>query len=126
MPLTLGMDTWRTSAEAIAWINWEVSNASRWTLVGNTGQRLRRPVHYRVEHVIDTKVAQGCTEEHRGQLTVEEFLLVEFMASALNQFQLIDEAVVLVTQVGAGFVRVELLDDLGFGALMKVPSQPPR
>jgi hypothetical protein len=69
--------------------------------------------------MVDTEVAQRRTEEHRGQLTVEE-LLVELVAGALHQFQLLDETLVLVAQVGAGFVGVELLDDLGFGALVTV------
>ncbi len=72
--------------------------------------------------MVDAEVAQGGTEEHRGQLAVEELLLVELMAGALHQFQLVDETVVLVTQVGAGFVGVELFNDLGFGAFMTVAS----
>ncbi len=90
------------------------------TFVGHPWQRARGPVHHGVEHMVDAEVAQGGPEEHWGQLAVEEFLLVEFMAGALHQLQLIDEAVVLVTQVGAGFVGVEFFDDLGFGAFMPV------
>jgi len=70
--------------------------------------------------MVDTEVAQRGTEEHRSQLAVEEFLLIELMAGALHQFQLVDKTVVLVTQMGAGFVRVEFLDDLGFGAFVTV------
>ena len=68
--------------------------------------------------MVDTEVAQGRTEKYRGQLTVEEFLLVELMAGALDQFQLIDKTVVLVTQVGTGLVGVEFLDDFDFSAFV--------
>ena len=70
--------------------------------------------------MVHAEVAQGRTKEHRGQLAVEEFLLVELMAGALHQFELFDEAVVLVTQVIASLIGVELLDDLDFGPLVAV------
>lgn len=91
-------------------------------LVGDAGQRARCPIDHGVEHMVDTEVAQRRTEEHRGQLAVEEFLLVELMAGALHQLQLLDKTVVLVAQVGAGLVGVELLDDFGFGAFMTMPG----
>ncbi len=90
------------------------------TLVGNPGQRLGGPIDHGIQHVVDTEVAQGGTEEHRRQLAVEEFLLVELVAGALHQFQLVDKPVVLVTQVGAGFVGVELLDDFHIGTFVAV------
>ncbi|MCY1218841.1 hypothetical protein D9M72_307930 [compost metagenome] len=42
------------------------------------------------------------------------------MAGALHQFQFLDEALVEVAQVGAGLIRVELVDHLHLGALVTV------
>ena len=42
------------------------------------------------------------------------------MAGALHQLQLIDEAIVFITQMRAGFVGVELLDDFHIGTLVTV------
>src|SRR3990167_93232 len=89
-------------------------------LVGDAGQRLGCPVDYRVEYMVDAEVAQCGAKEHRGQLAVEELLLVELVASTLHQLQLLDKTLVLVAQVGAGFIGVEVLDDFGFGALVAV------
>ncbi|MNF59915.1 hypothetical protein D3C84_415170 [compost metagenome] len=88
--------------------------------VGGAGQRFRRPVDDAVEHLVDAEVAQRGTEEHRGHVALEELFLVELVAGALHQFQLLDEALVEVAQVSAGFVGVELVDDLGRDALMSV------
>ncbi len=40
------------------------------TLVGRAGERLWRPVHDRVQDMIDTEVAQGCTKEDRCHLAL--------------------------------------------------------
>ena len=87
-------------------------------LVGHTRQRARRPVHHGVEDVIDAEVTQRGAEEHRGHLTVDELLLVEFVAGTLDQLELLEEALVLVPQVRARLVGVEFLDDPGLGAFM--------
>ncbi|RMO66656.1 hypothetical protein ALQ39_00548 [Pseudomonas amygdali pv. eriobotryae] len=87
-------------------------------LVGHACQWLGSPVHHGIEYMVDAEVAQRGAEKQRGQLAVDEFLLVELVAGTLHQFQLLDKAVVLVTQMGAGFVRIELLDDFGFRTLV--------
>ncbi|EYU01626.1 hypothetical protein PA99_2147 [Pseudomonas aeruginosa PA99] len=88
--------------------------------VGGARQRLRRPVDDAVEDLVDAEVAQRGAEEHRGHLALEEGVLVEFVAGALHQLQLFDEIVVEIAEVGAGFVGVELFDDLGLDALVAV------
>ncbi len=80
-------------------------------LVGDARQRLRCPVDDGVQHMVDAEVAQCGAEEHRRHLAFEEGVLVELVAGALDQLQLLDEIVVHVAQVRAGLVGIELVDD---------------
>ena len=80
-------------------------------LVGDPRQRLRCPVDDGVQHMVDAEVAERGAEEDRGHLAAQEGVLVEFVTGALDQLQLLDEIVVHVAQVRAGFVGIELVDD---------------
>jgi len=89
-------------------------------LVGDARQRLRCPVDDGVQHMVDAEVAERGAEEDRGHLAAQEGVLVEFVTGALDQLQLLDEIVVHVAQVRAGFVGIQLLDDPRLDAFVAV------
>ena len=58
---------------------------------GLTRQRTRRDVDEVIEQLLHAEVIDGRTEKYRRQFASEEGLLIEFMARAFDQFDLITQ-----------------------------------